>query len=802
MTAYSLLYWGGFNAAVNNPLPFPLDVTLSGGTASLNWPAQAGAYEYSVLAGQDDEPLVPIQTGLTSPGATIAGLGSGIYAFVVVAKLGDRQEAASQLVRNVGHTTLVATPDSQKITLAVTPVFGATGYNVYLGTVSGQESPIPLPQTQQQGTPWAQPVSGGFVVQNLTNGTSYFLQVQPTFGSWWGQSTEIGATPSLAGPTSLAAIACDGRINLTWNAVAGSSSYNIYQGTSPGGEGSSPVQSGITGNSTTVSSLTDGTAYYFTAKAVVNSVLSNPSNEASATPVALGTPTGLNVTPNPATASFLLTWSAATAAASYNVYAGTSPGGEGSSPVATGITTTTFNTPSTFETGVTYYFTVKAVNPCGQISAASNEASGYLSSYAVAVLQDAPLLYYRMDGTGSVETNLGSLGSALDMSIQPGVIVNQSGLLAGDPSACMLFSEGGGTTYYLSVPISSSSGVPVDDFTIEALVAPHGVIAADGTIIRMGSRDTVQNGYEAVVQSAGQETSLGTDTLNVMNSGGGTYQGGYPRNYICMTYKASGLQKIRQNSLIAITGSSTHLFSLGAGNPNLLIGGYEGVGGFLGSFTGFIQEVAIYAGYPGDNRSLLKYAIATGSQFSFNEDYNVTNVGELALSNGNRTIASAGGFVGGVAFSLGAAPAGLSKVEFAYTAQNTPATTMFAVGIASPGTDNTHILGFTSGGFSYRADGVLFNNNVPTFGLPTLAQGDVVGVLIDNTNGKLWFTKNGVSIQGNPVTGSNPCFTFTPGTWYAAAWAEAVGTQITIAQLASQFANPAPTGFSQYGGIS
>jgi len=68
-----------------------------------------------------------------------------------------------------------------------------------------------------------------------------------------------------------------------------------------------------------------------------------------------------------------LSWTGSTGAASYNVYRGTTAGGESTAPIATGVTTTTYaNTGLT--NGTTYYYKVAAVNS-GGTSGQSNEAS-------------------------------------------------------------------------------------------------------------------------------------------------------------------------------------------------------------------------------------------------------------------------------------------------------------------------------------------------------------------------------------------------------------------------------------------
>jgi predicted phage tail protein len=129
-----------------------------------------------------------------------------------------------------------------------------------------------------------------------------------------------------------------------------------------------------------VNGLSNGTTYYFTVKAVNPIGVSGASNEASSTTPATapGAPTGLGATPGNTTVA--LKWTAPTSnggspVTGYNVYEGTSSGGESTTPVngATLITTASY-TVSGLGNGKTYYFTVKAVNAVGS-SAASNQAS-------------------------------------------------------------------------------------------------------------------------------------------------------------------------------------------------------------------------------------------------------------------------------------------------------------------------------------------------------------------------------------------------------------------------------------------
>jgi hypothetical protein len=99
----------------------------------------------------------------------------------------------------------------------------------------------------------------------------------------------LGGGGALPAPTGLVAIAGNGEVLLRWSAAAGAVTYNVYGSTSPGGESPIPIQTGITGLSTTLSGLTNGTTYYFKVAAVNGAGTGPQSAELSETPVGAGT---------------------------------------------------------------------------------------------------------------------------------------------------------------------------------------------------------------------------------------------------------------------------------------------------------------------------------------------------------------------------------------------------------------------------------------------------------------------------------------------------------------------------------
>lgn len=98
--------------------------------------------------------------------------------------------------------------------------------------------------------------------------------------------------PNPPGPTQLAApgnlIAAAGvaSVTLTWQAVPGALTYNVYQATTAGGQGATPVLSNLTATAATVQGLAPGATYYFIVRAVNANGVGASSNEVQAVPQA------------------------------------------------------------------------------------------------------------------------------------------------------------------------------------------------------------------------------------------------------------------------------------------------------------------------------------------------------------------------------------------------------------------------------------------------------------------------------------------------------------------------------------
>jgi predicted phage tail protein len=317
-------------------------------------------------------------------GALVNGLKNNTrYTFWLVvgkAQVSDTVPAIPATPVNVPGTPalLTAAPGDQQVTLSWDPPAPdagspVSGYNVYEGTSPAGATGPPVNSSPVNLT--------RYTVTGLTNGSTYYFTVKAVSrvgnGETEGQaSCDASATPVTVpeAPAGLTAVPGDQQVTLSWNPPASDGGspvggYNVYQGTSPGGEGDTPVNSSlVTSTSYPVTGLTDGSTYYFTVKAVNAQGQSAASGEVPAIPVTVpGAPAGLTAAPGDAKVT--LAWSAPASnggspVTSYNVYFATSADFKAAAEIhnVTGTALAVINLVN----GTPYYFRVTAVNKVGE----------------------------------------------------------------------------------------------------------------------------------------------------------------------------------------------------------------------------------------------------------------------------------------------------------------------------------------------------------------------------------------------------------------------------------------------------
>jgi hypothetical protein len=187
----------------------------------------------------------------------------------------------------------------QVITYTATVAVTAPGTGAPTGTVDFKDggtdisgcSALPLSAGKATCTPSPAYSSAGSHTITATYAGDANYAASPASPSL-NQTVQTAVPPTA--PTGLTAQGGDAKAVLTWkvpssdggSAITG---YDVYVGTTPGGESATAVNaSPVAGTTYTVSGLTNGQKYYFTVKAINAAGVSVASNEASATPAATG----------------------------------------------------------------------------------------------------------------------------------------------------------------------------------------------------------------------------------------------------------------------------------------------------------------------------------------------------------------------------------------------------------------------------------------------------------------------------------------------------------------------------------
>jgi fibronectin type 3 domain-containing protein len=355
--------------------PTALTAAAASGQVTVSWTAVSGATSYNVYYATSAGVTVATGTKVsvtTGTTYTLTSATSGAtYYFLVTAvnSAGESTTAtANATLSPAAPTALVATAGNAQVALSWTAANGATSYNVYYGTSSSL--------TTATGTKISTTTASA-TVASLTNNTKYYFIVTALNSAGASAaSTQASATPlpAIAGvPTGLTAVAADAQVALSWTAVTGATSYNVYYGTSSSLTTANGTKLNNTSTSKIVTGLTNGTKYYFIVTTVDLGGESAASAAVSATPVSpTGAPTLSSATAG--NAQVALSWTTVTGATSYNVYYGTTsgvttvsgtkfPAGTSTTATVTGLTNTTL-----------YYFVVTSVDAGGE-SAVSNQLS-------------------------------------------------------------------------------------------------------------------------------------------------------------------------------------------------------------------------------------------------------------------------------------------------------------------------------------------------------------------------------------------------------------------------------------------
>jgi fibronectin type 3 domain-containing protein len=265
--------------------PSGLSVTPGHSTIAIAWNASAGASGYHVKrAASPDGPYDTVASPETNAWEDI-GLANGTtYHYRVSAENAGGESpdslavSASPVAPPAVPTRLQAQPASGEVSLAWTPVPGATNYRVK--RADSHEGPY---------APIAEPAEPRYTDTGLNNRTTYYYVVSAlnphgeSFDSSPADATPVDAP---ATPLGLTAMPGNSKIDLAWTPVPGAVRYRVMRSATPGG----PYQLVSSPRDPSYSDypLTNGIPQYYVVSSVNAGGESRHGTEVSATPVPTG----------------------------------------------------------------------------------------------------------------------------------------------------------------------------------------------------------------------------------------------------------------------------------------------------------------------------------------------------------------------------------------------------------------------------------------------------------------------------------------------------------------------------------
>lgn len=168
----------------------------------------------------------------------------------------------------------------------------------------------------------------------------------------------------------------------------------------------------------------------------------------------------------------------------------------------------------------------------------------------------------------------------------------------------------------------------------------------------------------------------------------------------------------------------------------------------------------------------------------------------LVLSQGNLVVAG-DGQLGGTNYRLVRATLGKSSGKYVFEMTGSSSGSALSAGFANSAASLSSQLGTTGLAVGFSANGFATTSQATGSGNLSYSTTTVMFAL-DLAAGKGWIAQSGVWKKGNPATGDNPSFTWTPGTTvFPAVSINVAYTYNYRANFgASGFSNPVPAGFS------
>jgi fibronectin type 3 domain-containing protein len=464
-------------ASATPAAPTGLTATGSTGQVSLSWAAVSNATSYNVYYATTSG--VTIASGTKIPATTNSYVQTGLpaattYYYIVTALNSAGESVASTQVSAATASappvpTVPAAPTgvnavggTRQASISWAIVSGATSYNLYWSKTAGV--------TKATGTKIAGANSPA-VQTGLSDSTTYYYivtavnSVGESLASVQVAATTLASVPAPTAPAVPTGVSASGganQVTISWSAVSGATSYNLYRSTTSGVTTSTGTKiAGVT-SSYVNTGLSAGATYYYVVTAINSVGESLASTQASATtnappPTVPAAPTGVTATGGANQVS--VSWSAVSGATSYNLYWSKTSG----VTTATGTKITAVSNPYV-QTGLTagtaYYYIVTALNVSGE-SPTSAQATATTNAPTV-VIPAAPTGVTATGGSNQVSISWSAVPSATSYNIYyattSGVTKTSGAKITNAANPYAQTGLAAGTTYYYIVSAVNSAG--------------------------------------------------------------------------------------------------------------------------------------------------------------------------------------------------------------------------------------------------------------------------------------------------------------------------------------------------------
>jgi fibronectin type 3 domain-containing protein len=249
-------HWG------NGGVPgFDHKATGGGQISSYSLAAAGTVHSYNndprPLTWTDGTPTTSSTTTSSKSGVYVAGIGNG---FSITAPASTNQRTLTVYVGgwNSGGKLVAHLSDGSAVDFTNTTTTASGQYDrAYTLTYTAGSAGQTLKVTWTMASGTGNVTLDGAALSGAAAGNAPLIQ---------GASSTTSSQP---GPSNLVAVTAGSGINLSWTAVTGAVSYNIYRGTTPGGEGSTPIATGVKGLSFTDKTVTKAITYYYRVTAVL-----------------------------------------------------------------------------------------------------------------------------------------------------------------------------------------------------------------------------------------------------------------------------------------------------------------------------------------------------------------------------------------------------------------------------------------------------------------------------------------------------------------------------------------------------